>query len=479
MAVKFMSPPLAGPIDLVARFEREARAAAQIRSPHVVQIFEHGIDGGLPFIVMELLEGEDLGARMRRVGRLPLAETARIVAAVCKALRRAHAMGIVHRDLKPANVFLARSGEEDDEEIVKVLDFGVVKSLAEAVESGVTKTGELIGTPHYMSPEQARSTKSVDHRSDLWSLGIIAYRALTASLPFPDEEGLDRLMRICSEPIPPPSTLAPDLDPDVDAFFSLALAIDPDFRFQTAREMSDAIRALVGAPASVAGGHSPTSSLTGGPSSSTVYTAQAYVYTSASNERMAVASPVDARESSQDSEPPAAVRGELRASSSSPAPPRPSVKRAAMFPFAADLRASRAARADAMGPQRERSAPSGSPSPEGDAPKGADAPTRVSGIDAPASRPLAPHRLPPPVAVVGAAGEREPTSSRASARDTGTLSNAGLSQSRPELSRLAPSPHVAVGLGLALVMGSGRSPRCSSSARIRAALRRPISRARS
>ncbi len=283
VAIKFMAPALAASPELVARFEREARAAAQLRSAHVVQIFEHGLDGGQPFIVMELLEGEDLGARMRREGRLRLHETARIVEGVCRALRRAHGLGIVHRDLKPANVFLARADEEDDEDVVKVLDFGVVKSLAEAVESGVTKTGEIIGTPHYMSPEQAKSTRNVDHRSDLWSLGIIAYRALTASLPFPDDDGIGMLLRACSEHAPPPSSFARDLGADVDAFFDRALALDPEDRFHTAREMADAMRQLAGLPVSSRGSERDRiSSFPGdGPRSSQLYPSLAYVYASA------------------------------------------------------------------------------------------------------------------------------------------------------------------------------------------------------
>ncbi|MFO0590695.1 MAG: protein kinase [Polyangiaceae bacterium] len=284
VAIKFMAPSLVASPELIARFEREARAAAQLRSTHVVQIFEHGLDMGQPFIVMELLDGEDLGARMRREGRLAMKDTAEVVLGVCRALRRAHGMGIVHRDLKPANIFLARD-DEDDEVVVKVLDFGVVKSLAEAVESGVTRTGELIGTPHYMSPEQARSTRSVDHRSDLWSLAIIAYRALTASLPFPDEDGIGMLLRACSEHAPPPSRFAPDLGPEVDAFFERALALDPEERFQSAREMADAMCQLAGLPLSSRAGHrSPLPSLVDAPSSSRLYPSLAYVYTSASTD---------------------------------------------------------------------------------------------------------------------------------------------------------------------------------------------------
>jgi serine/threonine-protein kinase len=308
VAIKFMAPAFAGSPELVARFEREARAAAQIRSPHVVQIFEHGVDDGLPFIVMELLEGEDLGTRMRRVGRLSLEETTLVVQGVCRALRRAHGMGIVHRDLKPANVFLAE-GDDEDETIVKVLDFGVVKSLGESVKSGVTRTGELIGTPHYMSPEQARSTKTVDHRSDLWSLGVIAYRALTASLPFPEQEGIEMLLRVCTEPAPPPSKYAPDLDHDVDRFFARALAINPDERFQSAREMADEMSKLAGVPTSSwSSSHLPAVRLEAPPSSH-AYTSHAYVYTSASDaDEPAPRSPRPAAERLPGARPPLATR---------------------------------------------------------------------------------------------------------------------------------------------------------------------------
>jgi eukaryotic-like serine/threonine-protein kinase len=389
VAIKFMAAPLAASQDLVARFEREARAAAQLRSPHVVQIFEHGIDGDAPFIVMELLEGEDLGTRIRRQGRLPVEDAARVVSGVCKALRRAHAMGIVHRDLKPANVFLARR-DDDDDETVKVLDFGVVKSLGERVDSGVTKTGELIGTPSYMSPEQARTTKKVDHRSDLWSLGIIAYRALTGSLPFPAASGLERLMLICNEPIPPPSTICPDLGPDVDAFFTRALAIDPDARFQTAREMAEAMKALAGIPSST-GTDSRGVISDGGPPSSSVYTGHAYVYTSAAD----------------------AERGDSAPGSRSPAASGRSRPSAA--PASAHDGATRVSNVDRPGPPR-----SGSPRPSV---------SIVTGALADASGPL------PPL----------------SSGDLDTLSSAGLARSSGTTGRLA-RPRVALGAGIAVLL---------------------------
>ena len=243
VAIKFMAPEALASAELRARFEREAKAAAQMRIPQVVQIFEHGEIQGVPFMAMELLEGEDLSARLRNRGRLSLAETARIVNEVCKALRRAHELGIVHRDLKPANVFLARSG---DEEVVKVLDFGIAKILGNGSAIEATKTGALIGTPNYMAPEQAhRRNRQVDHRSDLWSLGVIAFRALTGKLPFAGGDPVDILMRIITQPAPPPSEMAPDLGPDVDRFFARALAQEPDHRFQNARDFAEAMNALV------------------------------------------------------------------------------------------------------------------------------------------------------------------------------------------------------------------------------------------
>ncbi len=183
VAVKFMDPSAAD-ADGRLRFEREARAIAQLRSPHVVQVLDHGVDNGTPYIVMELLEGEDLEARLRRTKKLAIPVATRIFSQSARALRRAHDAGIVHRDLKPNNVFLARV---DDEEVVKLLDFGVAKlqwngALDPHNES--TQQGLLLGSPCYMSPEQARGHKNIDHRSDLWSLAVILFRSLTGVRPF-------------------------------------------------------------------------------------------------------------------------------------------------------------------------------------------------------------------------------------------------------------------------------------------------------
>jgi eukaryotic-like serine/threonine-protein kinase len=250
VAIKFMDGPVV-PVGAASldegrlRFEREARAAAQIQSPHVVQIHDYGFHEGTPYMAMELLTGEDLGARLHRVRHLPLPVVAGIVAQLCKALRRAHEVGIVHRDLKPANVFLVR---DDDADVVKVLDFGVAKRMGLGEAGDMTQTGVVVGSVHYMSPEQARGTRTIDHRSDLWSIGVIVYRALTGHLPFPGAQVGDVIVKICSEPMPPPSSIRPELGPAVDAFFTRALARAPEERFQNARELAAAFSALAGSP---------------------------------------------------------------------------------------------------------------------------------------------------------------------------------------------------------------------------------------
>ena len=211
VAVKFISPEVFAQPEARRRFQREARAAALLQSPHVVQIYDYGVEGDVPYLVMELLRGEDLGERLKRKERLSLEETVSIVIQAARALRRAADAGIVHRDLKPSNVFILRGDE--DEELVKVLDFGIAKTPTMLVEDDFTKTGAIIGSPRYMSPEQARGSRLVDPRSDLWSLAVIAYRAITGQLPFQSMDMLELIEKICTETPTPPSRLDPSLDP--------------------------------------------------------------------------------------------------------------------------------------------------------------------------------------------------------------------------------------------------------------------------
>ncbi|MBM4359277.1 MAG: serine/threonine protein kinase [Deltaproteobacteria bacterium] len=243
VAVKFIAPDLVGQApDLVARFNREATAVARIRSPHVVQVLDHGMTAdGTPYIVMELLEGEDLGARLDREGSLPLADVVTILTQVGKALTRAHQAGIVHRDIKPDNIFLVRTDEEG-ELFAKVLDFGIAKDTQQASRSVVTISGTMVGTPAYMSPEQVLSGKHADARADLWALGVVAYHAMTGEVPFEGSTLGALCVAISRGVFQEPSYLEPRLPHALDAWMARALAVSPDDRFQTVKEMLDAFR---------------------------------------------------------------------------------------------------------------------------------------------------------------------------------------------------------------------------------------------
>jgi serine/threonine protein kinase len=242
-AVKFVEGEWRRQPEMVARFEREAKVEAQLRSPHVVHVLDHGVWNGTPYIAMELLQGESVADRLDRVGRLPLAATHRLVAHVARALTRAHAIGIVHRDLKPDNVYLV---PDDDGEIAKVLDFGVAKWTSDWAVNSVTKTGLLVGTPLYMSPEQARGTKEIDFRADLWSLAVITFQCMTGELPFLSEGLGDLLAKIMFEPIPVPSNIVPGLPEGFDAWWARASSRDIETRFQSAKELSDELAIALG-----------------------------------------------------------------------------------------------------------------------------------------------------------------------------------------------------------------------------------------
>ncbi len=246
VVVKFMLAQLAADKDSSLRFTREAAAGANVKSPHVVQVLDHGIaPDGSPFIVMELLEGHDLGAHIEQNGALALAEVDVIVSQSCKALGRAHERGIIHRDIKPQNIFLTNSGGGDV--FVKVLDFGIAKaSDSTASAASTTKTGAMIGTPYYMSPEQVIGAKHLDHRTDLWALGVVAFECLTARKPFDAETVGGLAVNICSGPMPLPSSVNPGLPPAFDRWFARACARDLAQRFGSAKEMADALHLVVG-----------------------------------------------------------------------------------------------------------------------------------------------------------------------------------------------------------------------------------------
>ena len=237
VAVKLIAAELRGrQREVLARFQREASAAARIASPHVVRTFDQGFTStGMPYIVMELLVGETLAARIARAGRLDLAETRAVITQVASALGDAHALGIIHRDIKPENVFLVEDGAGI---FVKVLDFGIAKER-EAVLS-LTATGMVFGTPTYMSPEQLDSTRDVDERTDLWALGVLAYTALTGREPFAGSSTLEVSLAVMKGSFVPPSQHVPDLPGGLDAWFARALALEKAARFASAEEMVDA-----------------------------------------------------------------------------------------------------------------------------------------------------------------------------------------------------------------------------------------------
>ena len=236
-----------------ARFEKEAQAAERIDSPHVVRVFDYGVtDDGMPFIVMERLRGEGLDERLGRTPTLGLVDLALIIRQVARALHAAHALGIVHRDIKPANIFLTAV---PDEIFVKVLDFGIAKEVAllaraTALENaptapGLTQAGAVVGTPLYMSPEQLGDAGTVDGRADIWSLGVVAYQALTGQLPFRGTSYGELYTAVTQNRRHPARSLNASLPPAVDDWLNRALAAEPQHRFGSAMAAAESFDALL------------------------------------------------------------------------------------------------------------------------------------------------------------------------------------------------------------------------------------------
>ncbi len=240
VAIKFIRTALSGAEEMTTRFVREAQAAAAIRSAHVVQILDYGMDGDMAYIVMELMQGESLGALLAREGRVTPDVLSRIMTHVARALARAHEAGIVHRDLKPDNIYLTQA---DDELIAKVLDFGIAKfqpGVTGTLDSN-TRTGAMMGTPYYMSPEQAEGERQVDFRTDIWAMGVISYQALLGKLPFDSDALGGLLLRICSHPIPVPSQVGP-VPQGFDQWFATAVNRDANARFASAKDAATALK---------------------------------------------------------------------------------------------------------------------------------------------------------------------------------------------------------------------------------------------
>jgi serine/threonine-protein kinase len=242
VAMKFVDASLCRNKDAVARFQREAQAASAVDSAHIVEIFDAGAtDDEQPYIVMELLRGEDLGHRIRRCGRLELAEALPVVAQILRGLHRAHEAGIIHRDLKPDNIFLVERDDESD--FVKILDFGIskVRRTDGVAEKTLTRQGTVLGTPFYMSPEQAQAHPDVDGRTDLWSVSAILYECLTGRPPHEGHAYEQVIVNICTKDAPDVRVHNPGVPSPIARVLAKALMRDRDARYATAREMLDAL----------------------------------------------------------------------------------------------------------------------------------------------------------------------------------------------------------------------------------------------
>jgi eukaryotic-like serine/threonine-protein kinase len=239
-AIKWLLPDLSGHEDVVKRFIREAQVAGRFEHPNVVEVYDIGQEGDSFYMVMELLEGESLAARLERDGKMTPEAACRMLLPCMRGVARAHAAGIIHRDLKPANIFVCRATPETPE-TPKVLDFGISKmsGLGE-FEASTTKTGVVMGTPHYMSPEQVRG-RSVDHRADVYAFGLILYQLVSGKLPFDAMTFSELVLQIATETPKPLADLVPGMPNGLARVISRAMAREAGERFQTLEELALAV----------------------------------------------------------------------------------------------------------------------------------------------------------------------------------------------------------------------------------------------
>ncbi|MBI5537679.1 MAG: protein kinase [Deltaproteobacteria bacterium] len=254
VAIKFLLPDAVQNPEVVTRFAREARAAAKVQGEHIVRVMDVAqLETGIPYMVMEYLEGSDLSDVLKSRGQLPIEEAVGYVLEACEAVADAHAQGIVHRDLKPANLFLAR--RSDRSTVLKVLDFGISKAMPGAAgsssEMSLTKTSAVMGSPLYMSPEQMRSTRTVDARTDIWALGVILYELLTRKVPFESDAMPELCAMILTEPPRPIASLRPDVPAALATAIETCLHKAPDERYQSVAELAAAIAPFGSASAQV------------------------------------------------------------------------------------------------------------------------------------------------------------------------------------------------------------------------------------
>ncbi len=240
VALKILKPELARDPTAVARFAQEAQAAAKLRSPNVARVYDvDQLPDGQPYITMELLVGHDLGTELQRSYALPVDLAVDYVCQAASGISEAHALGIVHRDLKPENLFLTELGAMTERRLVKILDFGIAKNIQEGARK-LTAPDSVFGTVDYMSPEQIRSASSVDHRTDIWALGVILFELLTGRTPF-SGDARSIIAQIVSDPVVPPSRWVPTLPAGLVSVVMRSLSKDPAARFQSAEELRRAL----------------------------------------------------------------------------------------------------------------------------------------------------------------------------------------------------------------------------------------------
>jgi serine/threonine protein kinase len=228
VAVKIMPPHMAANPVLLRRFEQEFRAASRLDHPNVVRALDFGDAGSCPYLVMEYVEGESLGQKLEREGRMPEAEAIRVIAQVAQGLHRAHKHNLVHRDVKPDNILIGRDG------VAKLADLGLVKEVE--TDLNLTRTGRGLGTPHFMAPEQFRNAKGADVRCDVYSLGATLYMMVTGELPFKANGPLEAWMKKIQNDLVPPRRIAPDLSERVNWAILRAMSADPNHRPRSCRE---------------------------------------------------------------------------------------------------------------------------------------------------------------------------------------------------------------------------------------------------